>query len=112
MGSLGELAAAHVRRFNEAVRTGDWSTFADGFTEDATVTFTGPPVPAMAGRAAIEAGYRSAPPDDTITALATREAGDQVEVAYAWDKAPGELAGTMTLQVANGLITRLAVRLD
>lgn len=105
-----DLVSAHVRRFNAAVRDGAWQAFGEGFSPDATVAFTGIPVPPMAGRDAIVAGYRSAPPDDTITVLSTEVAGDFVSVAYAWDAEPDKHAGTMNLRVADGLITELTVR--
>jgi hypothetical protein len=86
-----------VRCFNEGVRGGDWSAYGACFTPDATVTFDGAPVPPMAGREAIVAGYTSAPPDDTITVLSTSMADSTATVVYAWDAAPTVPAGTMRM---------------
>lgn len=109
--SVDELVAAHVRRFNDAVRSGDWDTFGVGFAPDAIVEFDGVPVPPMHGRAAIVAGYRAMPPDDTMTALSTEIDGDRATVAFAWDTEPGVPAGAFAIETADGLITRLTVRL-
>jgi ketosteroid isomerase-like protein len=100
-----------VRCFNEGVRSGDWAAYGACFTPDATVTFDGAPVPPMAGREAIVAGYTSAPPDDTITVLSTTTAGDTAMVVYAWDTAPTVPAGTMRMTLSGELITSLTVGL-
>lgn len=107
----GELVAAHVRRFNAGVKDGDWQAFGAGFAAGATVAFAGVPVPPLVGRDAIVVGYRSAPPDDTITVLSSAVDGDAVSVVYAWDIRPDEPAGTFDMRVSGGLITRLTVRL-
>jgi len=60
MGLLEE----HVRRFNEGVRTGDFTHMAAGFTEDAEMHFEGAPAGPFIGRDAIQAAYREQPPDD------------------------------------------------
>jgi ketosteroid isomerase-like protein len=106
-----ELVNAHVRRFNNAVRDGDWQTYGEGFTEDATVTFDGVPVPPMVGRDAIVAGYLSAPPDDTIIVLSTDVQGESVSVVYAWNAEPHNAAGTMDMTITDGLISSLTVKL-
>ena len=106
-----DLVDAHVRRFNNGVRDGDWQTFGEGFAPDATVTFDGVPVPPMAGRDAIVTGYRSAPPDDTITVLSTDVDGDSIRVTYAWNAEPHNAAGTMDLTITEGLISSLIVKL-
>ncbi|MFS8097160.1 nuclear transport factor 2 family protein [Lentzea alba] len=102
-----DLVNAHVRRFNNGVREGDWQTYGEGFAPDAMVTFDCVPIPPMVGREAIIKGYQTAPPDDTITVLAVN--GNSVE--FAWDAEPRKTAGSMTMTVADGLITSLIVRL-
>ncbi|GLZ31734.1 hypothetical protein Lesp02_39220 [Lentzea sp. NBRC 105346] len=104
-----DLVDAHVHRFNNAVRHGDWEAFGSGFTADATVSIDYAPIPPMVGREAIVAGYRAAPPDDTITVLSTSADGDTVSVTFAWDTSPGEPAGTMDMRVTGGLISSLKV---
>ena len=106
-----ELVDAHVQRFNNAVRNGDWQTFGEGFTQDATVAFDGVPVPPMAGREAIVAGYLADPPDDTITVLSADVDGDSVVVTYAWDADPGNAAGTMAMTITGDLISHMIVKL-
>ncbi len=106
-----DLVDAHVQRFNKAVREGDWHAYGQGFAPDATVAFDGVPVPPMVGQDAIVAGYRSAPPDDTINVLSTNVDGNSVSVAFAWNAEPQKQAGTMDIEVADGLISNLTVRL-
>lgn len=109
--TVTEVVEAHVRRFNESVRRGDWASFGTGFAEHGSVTFDGVPAPPMVGRAAIVAGYPSAPPDDTITVLSTTVNGEAATVEFAWDAAPGVHAGTMSIAVSGDLITALTVSL-
>lgn len=105
-----DVVDAHVRRFNAGVRDGDWEAYGDGFAPDATVTFDGVPVPPMVGRAAIVAGYRAMPPDDTITVLSVGRDGDAIVVAYAWDAQPSAMAGRFDIEVEERLIVKLTVR--
>ena len=56
---ISERAARHVAAFNDCVRSGDWAAFADRFTPDASMRFTGIPVGPFTGREAIAAGYAS-----------------------------------------------------
>lgn len=92
----------YLSAFNDSVRTRDWSALALLHTEDAVVEFEG--VPAMRGRAAIEAGYRDAPPADTISLVHYFEDGDTHEVTYRCDS-EDDRTGTFRLTMRDGLIS-------
>ena len=101
----------HVRIFNAAVTSNDWSAFVATFDEDGIVEFVGPPVGPFIGRAAIAAAYAQNAPDDTI-ALAgpVREDGDETIVPYRWHTTGA--TGTMRATTPAGLITRLVITFD
>ncbi|HET9143005.1 nuclear transport factor 2 family protein [Actinophytocola sp.] len=107
---MDQTVADFVDRFNEAVSSGDWGKFARWFTDDAVIEFSDVPVPAMRGRAEIEAGYRSAPPDDTITMTDCRSSGDVHEVAYRWDT-EGMGGGRFRLTMRDGLVAHNVISL-
>lgn len=96
---------AHVERFNEGVRTGDFARMVGAFADDAMMVFEGVPVGPFVGREAIGEAYRAQPPDDEIVLL-----GD--DGTYAWASAPDEAAGQMVLEERDGKIARLVVRYD
>jgi hypothetical protein len=53
---------AHVRRFNAAVRSNDFSRKVAGFTPDAEMAFEGVPVGPFVGREAIAEAYATSRP--------------------------------------------------
>src|SRR5262245_53627461 len=84
-----EVLESHVERFNEGVRSGDFSRMLEQFTEDAELAFEGVPVGPFRGKPAIAQAYAEQPPDDEIVILRTRESGDDLVVAdYAWRAEP------------------------
>ncbi|MFG1819912.1 nuclear transport factor 2 family protein [Kribbella sp. NPDC049174] len=96
----------HVEAFNEAVRTGDWDTFAERFAEDATMMFVNVPAGPFEGREAIAEGYRTNPPTETMSVL---EEADDV-ARFLWSS-----GGTGTMSIAwapNGTVQALAVSFD
>jgi hypothetical protein len=99
------LLAHEVAAFNEGVRTGDWSSLVELFTDDAELEFVGIPVGPFRGRAAIEEAYRAQPPDDEIVLLQDR--GDSA--VYAWSREPERPAGELHLEERDGVIARLRV---
>lgn len=107
---MDHAVARYLAAFNDAVRRGNWAGFGRCFTEDAIVEFENVPVPPMHGRAAIEAGYSEAPPDDTITAVDCRSVGDVHEVTYRWD-AEGTGGGLLWLTMRDGLVAHNVVSL-
>ena len=86
----------HVERFNEAVESGDWKSFADTFTEDALMVFTNVPVGPYSGRSEILRGYEERPPDDTMSITTVEAVDDSTDrVRFAWDSGG---PGTMLLR--------------
>jgi steroid Delta-isomerase len=98
--------ARHVAAFNDAVQTGDWSSFAGRFTHDATMSFTGVPAGPFAGRAAIAEAYARQPPADTMSVQQADSAGAVDMVRFAWGKGGG---GVMRLTWQGQLIASLDV---
>jgi steroid Delta-isomerase len=96
------LIDEHVERFNEGVRTGDWSRMLELMTDDVVLEFAGIPVGPFEGRDAVGAAYEAQPPDDEIVLLGGGP-------AYAWSKEPGVRAGELQLDVRDGRISRLRV---
>jgi steroid Delta-isomerase len=99
----------HLAAFNAAVRSGDWSTFADRFTPDATMAFTGVPAGPFSGRPEIARAYARQPPADTLAVQSVSSAGPVDTVSFAW--AAGG-TGRMQLTWESGLIARLEVSFD
>jgi ketosteroid isomerase-like protein len=110
-GSQGvDLLRAHVERFNDGVRSGDFSSMLEQFTEDAELAFEGVPVGPFRGKEAIARAYAEQPPDDEIEILRTRESGHElVVVDYAWRSEPKARAGSMIFRLSDGKIDRLLV---
>jgi steroid Delta-isomerase len=99
----------HVAAFNAAVRSGEWSAFADRFTPGATMAFTGVPAGPFTGRAEIAGAYARQPPSDTMGVRAVSSAGPVDAVSFAW--AAGG-TGSMLLTWESGLVARLEVSFD
>jgi steroid Delta-isomerase len=107
-----ELLAEHVRRFNGAVRSGDFAPMLELFTDDAVLEFRGVPVGPFEGRKAIAAAYRAQPPDDEIEVLELDETDAEVRAGYAWRRDEGRRAGDMFLARDGDLIAKLVVTFD
>jgi hypothetical protein len=99
------LLEAHVERFNQGVRTGDFGPMVAAFAEDAELVFDGIPVGPFAGREAIGEAYRVQPPDDEIVLL-------EGDGTYAWASEPEIQAGQLFLTERDGEIARLVIRYD
>ena len=96
------LLEDHVARFNEGVRTGDWSRMLELLSEDASLEFDGIPVGPFLGRDAIREAYTTRPPDDEIVLL---DGGP----AYAWSREPALRAGELHLEERDGRITAIRI---
>ena len=106
------VLADHVRRFNDAVRSGDFTEMVDGFAPDAEMSFVGAPAGPFAGRDAIAAAYAAQPPDDEIRLLGEpRIDGETVQTDYAW-AAEGTRAGRLILTERDGAIAGLVVTFE
>ena len=108
-----ELLRDHVVRFNDGVRSGEWSSMLEQFTEGARMAFEGVPVGPFQGREAIAAAYRDQPPDDEIELLDAEERDGELVVArYAWAAEPDVAAGELRLRRAGDEIAELVVTFD
>jgi hypothetical protein len=106
------LLDAHVQRFNEAVRSSDFTAMVEGFTPDAEMVFRGVPVGPFIGRAAIAEAYALQPPSDEVRLLGARRVeGDSVESDYAW-ATDGSRAGRMIVTAREGSIARLVITFE
>jgi hypothetical protein len=102
----------HVERFNEGIRSGDWTPMLAAFTPDAELVFEGAPAGPFVGREAIEEAYREQPPDDEVRLLGpAREEGGALVADYAWAR-EGTRAGRMILTPRDGAIARLVVTFE
>jgi len=107
-----DVLEAHVRRFNEAVLSGDFTDMVEGFTVDAEMAFVGVPVGPFVGRASIAQAYSQQPPDDQVRLLGSpRIDGDCIESDYAW-AADGRRAGRMIATARDGAIARLVITFE
>ena len=103
---------AHVRRFNDAVGSGDWSEMIQGFAPDAEMIFEGVPAGPYLGRETIAEAYARQPPADEVRLLGTPKVeGEKIESDYAW-AGEGRRAGRMILTSSDGLIVRLVVTFE
>jgi RimJ/RimL family protein N-acetyltransferase len=102
----------HVVRFNEGVRTGDWTPMLERFAEDAELFFEGVPVGPLQGLDAIAAAYAAQPPDDQLVTLRVEEDGGDVTALYAWRRDPGRVAGRMVLTPRDRKVARLVVTFE
>jgi hypothetical protein len=92
----------HVARFNEGVRSGDWSRMLGLMTEDVVLEFRGVPVGPFHGRDSVRAAYEGQPPDDEIVLL---DGGP----AYAWASKPEVRAGELHLETRSGKVAHVTV---
>jgi hypothetical protein len=104
------LLDRHVERFNEGVRTGDFSAMVATLAQDAEMRFEGIPVGPFQGRDAIGAAYRAQPPDDELVVLDQREDDGELVATYAWAADPEVPAGELRLAVRDGSISRVVIR--
>jgi steroid delta-isomerase len=103
------LLEEHVDRFNQGVRSGDFTPMVAAFAEDAELHFEGVPVGPFVGRDAIDAAYREQPPDDEIEILGAEERDGVVVARYAWLHDEGRQAGEMLLTPRDDQIQKLVV---
>ena len=95
------MRSEYVARFNQGVRSGDWSPMLELLADDCELEFAGIPVGPFAGRDAIAAAYAAQPPDDEIVLLDG--------AAYAWAREPEIRAGELLLAERDGRIAKITV---
>jgi ketosteroid isomerase-like protein len=101
--------AQHAAAFNAAVQSGDWRSFADRFTQDATMRFIGVPAGPFVGRAAIAQAYAEQPPTDRLTIRDVDSTGAVDTAFFAWSAGGG---GAMRLTWEGPLVASLDVTFD
>jgi hypothetical protein len=101
--------AQHAAAFNAAVLSGNWRSFADRFTPNATMRFIGVPAGPFVGRAAIANAYAEQPPTDTLTVGKVGSTGAVDTVSFAWSAGGG---GVMRLTWEGPLVASLDVTFD
>jgi steroid Delta-isomerase len=105
------LMEAHVARFNEGVRSGDWEPMLVSFADDAELRFENVPAGPFVGLEEIRRAYREQPPDDGIALLGIQddEHNGRVTAAFAWTRGG---TGRLLLDHERGAIVRLVVIFD
>jgi hypothetical protein len=106
------LLTAHVDRFNEGIRSGDFEPMVAGFAPDAELVFEGVPVGPFKGRDAIAAAYAAQPPDDELDVLGVEHVGDTIVAPYSWRRDAGRRSGRMLFTIRAGRISRLVVTFE
>jgi ketosteroid isomerase-like protein len=102
--------SAHLERFNDAVRTGDYSPFVESFSDDAVMTFAGVPVGPFRGRPQILQAYQEQPPTSTMSADSVQEIGPGLaDVAFSWDEGG---SGRMRIGFAGSSVSELHISFD
>ena len=110
MTSGADLLQAHVRAFNDGVRSGEWEPMLVRFADDAELRFENVPAGPFTGIGAIRDAYRDQPPDDEIRLLGVQEPDEHTAVAaFAWLKGG---TGRLVLEHEHGEITALTVIFD
>lgn len=107
--SVDNRVAAHAAAFNAAVRSGDWTSFGEQFSPDATMTFVGVPVGPFAGRSAIVEAHRRQPPSDTLTVTSVRSEGGADMATVRWGSGG---TGAMRLRWDADLVRELEISFD
>lgn len=79
-----DIAEHHVRLFNAAARSGDWTRFLSTFTDDASMSFVDRPDATCRSREEIAAAYRRRPPTDCMTVDAAVGGQDWTVVRFHW----------------------------
>jgi hypothetical protein len=102
---------AHVRAFNEGVRSGDWEPMLARFADGAELRFVNVPAGPFNGIDEIRRAYREQPPDDGINLLGLQEDEERgrVVAAFAWFRGG---TGRLELEHDRGSIERLTVVFD
>ncbi len=106
-----QIAERHVATFNEAVASGDFTSFLGGLDDAAVVRFENVPSAGLlefAGRPDYTAAYAKQPPDDQIDIAGLPHDEDGVVVIpFAWRRDGAQ--GTLRLAFAGDRIIAMTV---
>ena len=102
----------YISTHNAAVRSADWSAFADWFTDEAEVRFEGVPVGPFRGREEIRRAYEEQPPDDEVEIRGVREDGDRTVADYGWSRDGGVRAGELRITWDGERIRELVITFE
>ena len=107
---IDAAVTAHIDRFNDAVRAGDYTDFVDTFSDDAVMSFDGVPVGPFRGRSEILRAYQAQPPTSTLTARSVDEvAPGLARVSFDWDEGG---SGTMQIGFTGADVSELRIAFD
>ena len=109
MDKTERLLKDFVEHFNRGVETGDFRALLKLFAPDATLWYSGVKRGPYFGRDAIQAGYRSAPPDDELEILDHHYRDGQMVVGYSWMRTPHVRAGEMRIVVVDDMVQSMEV---
>ena len=107
--SAENLLRLCVQRHNEAVKTGKLDPLASLFAETAIIRFEGIAFGPLRGPAAILNGFQQHPPDDALIIDAVASDDRSARCPYRWARDPNAIAGSLEIDVENGLITSLVI---
>ena len=106
-----ELLKSYVAMQNECVDEGkgDFEKVLILFHPDAELAFDGLSFGPFRGWESIRDALELGGPSDKMDVMEVAWSGERVLATYAWRKRPGAAAGTLSLEGADGLITRLVI---
>lgn len=96
----------HLEAFNRGVRTGDFTLMFAMYHRDAVFVLSDPVWVVHQGLEAIRSAYRGDPAQGTMRLGGATVTGQTVTADYIWDAEPERIAGTRTLEFANGQVIR------
>jgi limonene-1,2-epoxide hydrolase len=102
----------YIEAYNAAVRSGNWETFSQWFTDDAELRFEGAPVGPVHGRDGIRAAYEASPPDDEVEIRNVRTDGNRTLAEYGWAAEEGARAGEMRVTWDGDRISELVITFE
>ena len=110
MHSARELLTAYVKAHNAGFRSGDFEALGELLLPTASMRFQGSGIGPFDNANAILQAFREQPPDDELVVQSIRAIGDKTaEATYAWESAPGRLAGRLRVVVQRELISAIRV---
>jgi hypothetical protein len=110
MRSPKELLAAYVEAHNAGFRSGDFEPVNELLHATASMRFYGIEMGPFDSAEAILQGFRVQPPEDELVVQSIRAIGNKTaEATYAWESAPGKLAGRLHVVALRGRISAIRI---